>query len=311
MFDVCCVGIITADVLVKPVESLPAAGLLAEVDQIELQVGGCAANAAICLAKLGIPVGLAGKIGEDSFGRFVGSEIAENGVDVTGLHRDTSVQTSASVVPVAGDGERTVLHCFGANAHFSLADIDCEFIKKAKILFIAGTFLLPAFDGAGACELLKMASKDGVLCCLDTAWDPTGKWMETLGCCLPYLDWFLPSYDEAVQLSGKRHPEDIAQVFEHLGAKNTIVKMGAEGCFVKQRGAAGYIVPAFHGIPVVDTSGAGDSFCAGFLVGLTQGWDVRESVRFGHATAAHCVMKMGTTTGIPSFEKVKKFIADF
>ena len=308
MYDVTCVGIITADVLVRPVEKLPEKGLLGAVDRIELQAGGCAANAAIALARLGIKTGLIAKTGTDSFSRFVLSEISGNKVDVSGIFQDQHVQTSASVVPISRDGERTVLHCFGANAEFTYNDINYELIKASKILFIAGTFLLPAFDGAGATCLLKKASRDKILCCLDTAWDPSGKWMDTLGDCLPYLDWFMPSYDEAVMLSGEKSPEMIAQTFINRGVKNVIIKMGADGCYVKPNEGSGMMVPAFTGIPVVDTSGAGDSFCAGFLAGLTRGRSVLESINFGHAVGAHCVMKMGTTTGIPSFEKIEEFI---
>jgi len=124
MFDVSCVGVITADVFAKPVEKLPEKGLLSKVDQIQLSVGGCASNAAIDLVKLGMKAQLFGRIGNDSFGRFVKGEIESAGVNTEGLYISDNVQTSSSVVAVNADGERSIMHCFGSNAEFCLADID-------------------------------------------------------------------------------------------------------------------------------------------------------------------------------------------
>ena len=308
MFDVSCVGILTADVLAKPIDALPPRGLLSKTEQIQLFLGGCASNAAIDLAKLGASVQIFGKVGQDSFGQFVKNEVARWGVNVDGLKESRTAQTSASVVAVGSDGERSVMHCFGANAEFNIDDIDFEQVKKGKILFIAGTFLMSSFDGAGACQLLQKAKEAGMLCCLDTAWDPTGRWMDVLGSCLPWLDWFMPSYEEAVQLSGKTQAPEMAEVFTALGAKNIIIKLGDEGCYVLPQGREGFYAPAYKDVAVVDTSGAGDSFCAGFLMGLSQQWPVEQCVKFANAVGSHCVMSMGTTTGIKSMEEILDFI---
>jgi len=309
MFDVSCVGILVADVLAIPVENLPDKGLLAPVDEILLSVGGCAANAAIGLAKLGASAQIIGKLGADSFGRYVKTEVAQAGVNVDGLTETVSSQTSASVVTVSGDGERTILHCFGANASFCLDDIDFNIIRRSKILFIAGTFLMPAFDGQGARELLKKAREAGILCCLDTAWDPSGRWMDTVSQCLPYLDWFMPSCEEAVQLSGRSMPEDMAAVFAGMGVKNVVIKLGSKGCYVKPQDADGFAVPAYS-VTAADTSGAGDAFCAGFIFGLSKNWTIEDCARFANAAGAICVMQAGTTAGIKSMRETLDFMQE-
>jgi sugar/nucleoside kinase (ribokinase family) len=311
MSDIVCVGILVADVLGKPVDSLPEKGKLGLVEKMSLQIGGCAANFVIDLAKLGLKTTIIGKIGDDNFGKFLLDTLNSEKVDVMGLKLDKNVSTSASMVMISGDGERSILHSFGANAKFGYDDIDLDVIRKSKILLIAGTFLMPDFDGEGTEKLLKYAKENDVLCCMDTAWDSKGQWIEKIESSLQYLDWFMPSYDEACEMSGKTIPEEIAQFFHSKGVRNVIIKMGHEGCFIKPVNETGYRIPAFNKVKVIDTSGAGDSFCAGFIAGLYMGWDISECAKFANAVGAHCIMKIGTTAGVKSIEETLEFIRDY
>ena len=99
---------------------------------------------------------------------------------------------------------------------------------------------MPSFDGAGTEKLLKEAKQAGVLCCLDTAWDSTGQWMKKIEGSLPYLDWFMPSFDEARELSGKTAPSEMADLFLAKGVRNVIIKIGKDGCFVKPGNEKGF-----------------------------------------------------------------------
>jgi sugar/nucleoside kinase (ribokinase family) len=311
MSDIICVGILVADVLGKPVDSLPEKGKLGLVEKMSLQIGGCAANVAIDLAKLGLKTTVIGKIGDDNFGKFLLDTLNSEKVDVSGLKIDKNVSTSASMVMISGDGERSILHSFGANAKFCFDDINPDVVTKSKILLIAGTFLMPDFDGDGTRKLLKLAKESGVLCCMDTAWDSKGQWLKKIESSLQYLDWFMPSYDEAREMSGKTEPEEIAEFFHSRGVKNVVIKLGSEGCFVKPENDKGYQVAAFEKVTAVDTSGAGDSFCAGFIAGLNKGWDIPACAKFANAVGAHCIMQIGTTAGIKSIEETLQFIADY
>lgn len=301
---VACVGILCADVMAKAVDRLPDRGKLLLLDQLEMHIGGCAANAAIDLARLGVPASIVGKIGNDGFGGFLSATLASEGVDTAGLVVDSGA-TSASVVAIGGDGERSILHCLGSNGRFRYEDADQSVVARAGILFIAGTFLMPSFDGAGAERLLRDARAGGALCCMDTAWDASGRWMGLIGPCMQYLDWFLPSYEEAAALSGERDPSAMALVFQRLGAGSVAIKMGAEGCYVKT-GRESFMAPAYR-VDAADASGAGDAWCAGFLAGLRQGWEPRRCARFANAVGACCVMSVGTTTGIRSMEETLAF----
>jgi sugar/nucleoside kinase (ribokinase family) len=211
-------------------------------------------------------------------------------------------------VAISDDGERSVVHSFGANASFCFEDIDLSILDETKILFIGGTLLMPSFDGEGTAKLLKLAKEKDILCCMDTAWDSTGKWIETIGCSLKHLDWFMPSIDEAVCLAGgERKPEKIADIFIDYGVKNIVIKLGKDGCYVKTAKEEFYS-KGFNKIKAVDASGAGDSFCAGFLAGLSHGWALQKCAQFANAVGTHCVMEIGTTTGIKSIKEIQKFI---
>lgn len=308
MYEVACLGILCADVLGKPVDRLPEHGKLELIDKLQLGIGGCAANVSVDLSRIGIDTAIIGKVGDDGFGRFITGFLQDEKVDVTGLKVDKTVQTSASMVMIDTGGERSIIHCLGSNARFSYDDIDFGLIKKSRILFVAGTFLMPEFDGQGAERLLKEAREADVLCCLDTAWDSSGMWMKKIKGMLKYLDWFLPSYDEAYMLTGRKAPEEIAEVFINEGVHNVVIKLGKDGCYVRPQNQKGFKVPTYSHIKAVDTSGAGDSFCAGFTAGLSKGWDIEKCARFANAVGTLCVMQIGTTTGIRSMEETLEFM---
>ena len=311
MAELICVGILCIDALGKPVDSLPEKGKLKLVDDIALEVGGCAANVSIALAKIGLDVTVIGRIGKDKLGEIVLDVLKRENVDVTALKIDASISTAASLVMISSDSERSIVHAMGANRYFCFEDIDLDIIRNARILLIAGTFLMPGFDGHGTEKLLKFARENHVICCMDTAWDSTGMWMDKIQNCLPYLDWFMPSYEEACQLSHKTDVEEMAKFFMSKGVKNVIIKLDQQGCFVMTQKDNGIIIPSFKGIQVKDSSGAGDSFCAGFMAGLYHQWDVRKSALFANAVGAHCVMEIGTTTGVKTMDEILTFIKNY
>ncbi len=308
MFDVACIGILVADVLAKPVDRIPPKGLLGLIDGISLYSGGCAMSAAIDMAKIGIDTAVLGKVGNDSFGGFLKNTLVENKVNIDGLCIDPAAQTSASVVLSDSKGERTFLHCVGANGTFSEGDIHWSVIENSRIVFVAGTFLMDTFDGVQCANVLKRCKDMGKTTVLDTAWDSKGRWLTLLEACMPYIDVFLPSIDEAIALSGKENPEDIAAVFFDKGVGKVAIKLGDRGCYLQEnKGDKGIIVPPFK-VKAIDTTGAGDSFCAGFIAGLVKGMDFVSCGRFANAVGAHCVSALGATTGIKSMAEILEFM---
>jgi len=310
MFDVACVGILVADVIAKPVDKIPDAGLLERISSIQTYSGGCAMNAGIDMAKIGVDVAVLGKVGDDSFGRFLRDELSKFNLNDDGVVTDYENQTSASVVLSSSSGERSFLHTVGANQTFCYDDINWDVIEKSKIVFVAGTMLMDKFDGEDCARFLKRCKEMGKTTVLDTAWDSTGRWMSVLEASMPYIDVFLPSIDEAIELSGETEPTKIADKFFSMGVKSCAIKLGSEGCYLRETVDSEEIrIPRFT-VKAVDTTGAGDSFCAGFLSGMVKGLSFKECGILANAVGAHCVMAMGASTGIVSYNKLQEFIKE-
>lgn len=302
-----CIGILVADVIGRPIDAVPFPGTLQLVSSIEPHIGGCAANTGIGLTKLGVPCRVVGKVGRDGLGEFVLARLQESGVEPQ-ICIDSETPTSATMVLVSSHSERAFLHCTGANANFSLNDVDLSVLDDASLLHIAGHGLMPHFDGAECAQLLKAARERGLKTCLDTAGAPNEKWYENLRLCLPHLDYFVPSMDEiAGMFPDASTPEALLQKLLETGIKVVGLKMGERGSLVSD-GAQTFHVPPFL-VPAVDATGAGDAFAAGFLCGVLNNFDLQQCARLGNAAGALCVQHVGTVAGYRSLQDTQKFIA--
>lgn len=311
MFDVCCLGILVTDITTIAVDCLPEPGKILPVDGIKLGLGGCAANAAIDLQKIGAKAAVLGKVGNDTFGSYILNKLLESGVDIGGIKKSASVPTSSAIVLVNGRGERSFLHCSGANGDFTLEDVDYSVIRNSRTLFIAGALLMPELDGHPTARILAQAQADGVYTALDTSWDTRGRWMEAIAPCLAYLNLFIPSIDEAKMLSGESDVERMADVFLRYGLDLCVIKMGRAGCYLKSKTGEQFFSPGFDRVHTKDTNGAGDSFAAGFLAGLINGWDNKACAEFANAVGAHCVSRIGSTAGIKSMSETLRFVKEY
>ena len=310
MKKVLCIGSVTTDVIIKPVDALPTPGELQFIDSSSMFVGGCASNASIALAKLGVPVSLCVKLGKDLFGHFVYDTCKEAGVDVSGCVMDENVQTTTSIVCVNSEGERSFLYNGGSTSAMTDKDIPDSLIADADIVFLAGALLTHGLDGEPAAKMFEKAQKMGKFTVMDTAWDPTGRWMKGVEAALPHLDLFMPSIEEAQKIAGKEDFDDIADVFFEKGVKNVIIKAGKKGAYIREGGKKGYFAPTYLSVKPTDTTGAGDSFCAGFLAGLAQDFDFEKSAKLGNAVGTHCVMELGASTGIKPLAEIYKFMEE-
>jgi sugar/nucleoside kinase (ribokinase family) len=295
--EIACVGQIVADVVVHPVAGMPAAGAAAMVKAIELRTGGCGCNTAVLLHKLGQPTALLGRIGCEPFGDFMAQRLSAVGLDVRGLARAAGVPTSSVIVMIAAGGERSFLYCPGGSEKFNLTDIDWPTIEQAKMVHVGGIMKLDSLDIA---ELLRRAKALGKITSMDTDFDPTGRWLSIIEPFLPHTDLFLPSLDEARMISGKREPAEIAAFFLDRGPKVVAIKQGETGCYIRTRERE-VQVPAFR-VDVVDTTGAGDAFVAGFLAGWRMGWPLEKCGQLANACGGLCVTKIGTTDGVANLQ---------
>jgi sugar/nucleoside kinase (ribokinase family) len=305
--DVLCVGQLAADILVRPVERVDFGVDTKRVDGIDIKSGGDGMNVALGLAKLGNGVGFCGKVGSDQLGDYLAGVLRRAGIDARGLRRTDAATTCSCLVLINQKGDRSFFYHGGANDQFSLGDVDDALVAEASIVHVGGTYLLPLLDGEGAARLFERVRAAGKLTSMDVTWDVTGRWLSVIEPCLRHLSYFMPSIREAEQIAGSSEPREIAAFFEARGVGTTVVKLGEKGCHVKPRGEPGIAVDAFR-TRVVDTTGAGDSFVAGFLTGVLRKWDLRRCASFACAVAAMNIRQVGATGGIPTFEEAMKFM---
>ncbi|MDR7438375.1 MAG: carbohydrate kinase family protein [Armatimonadota bacterium] len=305
MPQVLSAGILVADVIVRTVEAWPEVGRLRVVESIELHSGGLAHTTAVTLAKLGVSTAVVGRVGADVFGRYLIEVLRQNGVE-SHVIPDPEAGTSVTVVAVAPGGERSFLHFVGANARLVPEDVPDHLLAAVQVLHLGGYFVLPGLDGPPAAQLLARARAHGCRTSVDVAWDVQGRWMEALRPCLAYLDVLFANQDEVAQLTGARTPEHAAALLRERGVGIVAVKLGERGAYVDAGEWRGW-VPAFE-VPVVDTTGAGDAFCGGFLAAWLRGWRWEEVTRFANAVGALCVTAVGGATGVRSLEETLDFL---
>jgi len=306
MAKVTCIGILIADLLGRPINRLPEREKLVLIPQMELHVGGGANNTGVVLKKLGEEVVMVGKVGQDGLGEFIINSLRKEGIDPKGITITQEYSTSATMVLVDEQGERSFIHCAGANQSLRNADIQDEFFHDSDIVHITGTFLMPGFDGPETTALLKRVKEAGVTTSIDTYWDDSGQWLNVIEPYLPLLDIFISNRDESTRISGRQNIVDNAKFFLDYGIQIVAIKMGEEGSFIMTQNEK-ILVPPFQ-VKAVDGTGAGDAFAAGFLVGYLKKWDLYETGRFANACGAMCVQAMGATDGVGNFDEVMDFV---
>ncbi len=304
MPDVTCVGVLVADVIVRPVDVWPERGRLVEVESIGLHSGGLAHTTGVTLSKLGVPTAVVGRVGADLLGTFLIDVLREHRVEAH-VPRDEDASTSTTIVVVASTGERSFLHLPGANARLGPQDVPDVLLARSRIVHLGGYYLLPAMDGPVAAGMLARAKAAGCRTSLDMSWDARGRWMSALAPCLPHLDLLFGNRDELAHVTNTDDPARMAAILRELGAGIVAVKLGAGGAYVDGDAWRGR-VQAFS-VEVVDTTGAGDAFCGGFLAGTLSGWDLQRTTRFANAVGAMCVTAIGGTTGIRTMDETLRF----
>jgi sugar/nucleoside kinase (ribokinase family) len=179
----------------------------------------------------------------------------------------------------------------GAMQHLTLQDMDWQFIRTARHLHL-GCFFLQTGIRADVGKLFAKAKKMGLTTSLDTNWDPDEKWDDGLQEALPFTDIFFPNDDEALRIA---NTQDLQKAMEFLGkqVKILVVKKGAAGATAWVNNEVIAVPP--YAVPVVETTGAGDSFNAGFLHHFVLGKSLQDCLAYGNACGALAVTALGGT----------------
>jgi sugar/nucleoside kinase (ribokinase family) len=278
------------------------------IDPVEVSTGGDALNVSITAARLGNKVALVSKVGDDLFGRIVLDEAKNAGVFTDSVRVSRDISTATAVMLVDEHGDRNICAYRGAFETMGLEDMDLSMCEDARIVDIGSIFALKKLDGDGIRTILQQAKSAMAITAADIKFDTYGLGFEGIRQVFPYLDYFLPSYEEAKYLTKECDPARQCKVLMDAGCGNVIVKIGDEGCYLATSQIQKIIPPC----PArrVDTSGAGDNFVAGFLTGINMDWGPEKSARFGNATAAVSIQEMGANGAVRCFDQIMDHIHD-
>jgi sugar/nucleoside kinase (ribokinase family) len=298
--DVSVIGLYILDVLGRPVTRIPDRGNVDFIEEIRLTVAGTAGGTVVDTAKLGLKSLAVGAVGDDEKADWVLMTLQKHGVDTSAMQRLAGAPTSATILNVRPNGDRPALHVRGASDHFDVPPAMYDAVFDAPIVHLGGTGLLRRLDGPASVTLLREAKARGRTVTFDliAASAETAAIVVPL---LPYIDYFMPSIEEARDMSGQSSPEDCARFYFDHGATACVFTLGADGAFYAHRDGARLTAPAYD-IAVVDTTGCGDAFDAGFIAALHHRMDTETALRFAQAAAGLVATGLGSDAGIVSFE---------
>lgn len=292
--DAIIFGNVTLDVICYPVNDVPRNESI-NFEDVMVSPGGCASNTAIGLASLGIPTGIVARTGDDDSADLLFRYWQRVGVDPFFVRKTPGVPTGIAVGLIDDHYQPRFIHTSGANRGLTAEVLDPKAYAEQGVKFfhIAGFFVLPNLFSQVADKLAQLG-KFGITTSLDVVFnvrmeDP--KLRDALWVSLPHLDYFLANDYEATRLTGESNYHNAAAVLRARGARSVIIKLGEKGCFAFSDIFTG-IVPATK-VNVVDTTGAGDAFAAGFMAGLLHGSNLRDACLAGNRAGAKVCTRLG------------------
>lgn len=287
------IGDLNADLILTGLSGHPRRGREVTVSGCSLTLGGSAAIFACGLARLGRRVRFLGKVGADLAGDLVLDKLRARGVDVSGVRRDARTGTGIAVA-FTETTDRALVSYLGTVATTTPRDVNPGALGRYLHLHVTSPFLQLGLGGYFV-GLLRKAKRAGLSTSMDPGWDPRGRW--NLESVYPWLDVLLVNEAESKMLTGQRRPAAAAQ---QLAKKVMIavVKTGPKGAVASTRG--GQWSARSYPVDPVDTTGAGDSFDAGFIDGWLQGHRLGEVLAYACACGALSTERSGGIDGQPT-----------
>ncbi|MBQ8322456.1 MAG: carbohydrate kinase family protein [Clostridia bacterium] len=300
---------------INEISAYPNAGELTKIKSVQSSVGGCVPNVAIDLKRIApeLNVLAVGKIGRDEEGDFVKAKLEENGVVTSGVKTCADKTSFTEVMSVTG-GQRTFFTYAGASADFGADDIDFDAIS-VKMLHLGYFLLLDKVDGGDGLKILQKAKANGIETSIDLVSENSDRYSLVLPC-LPYTDNLIINETEAGKLTGveptRENLKAIAEKLKTLGVKKRVVIHTPEiGVCVSENGFTA--VPSYE-IPkgfIKGTTGAGDAFCAGALIGIYNGRSDKEILEFASAAAVAALSSADAIGGMCTETEIKELCKNF
>jgi len=258
--------------------------------------GGKGANQAIALAKLDVPTLMLGKVGKDVLSDFALSSLQESGVDITGISTSQKSSTGSASIWVNAQGQNSIVIYPGANG-----EVDEDFIIQHEKFFDDASWLLTQFEvpPKSIFLTLKLAKKHG----LKTVMDPAPAREVGNNDIWELVDYLLPNEIELRELTHTENILKAIRILKSRGVKEVVVKLGKQGAGYEDKGIFN-LFPAVPVEQVVDTTGAGDCFIAGFLYGMLQQEDIAQAIQVANLTASYSIQRKGAAISFPKKSEI-------
>lgn len=300
---------------INEISSYPKCGELTKIQNLSLAAGGCVPNVAIDLKKIApeMEVCALGKVGNDSEGKFLIEALTENGIDVSGILIDEIEKTTFTDVMSVSGGQRTFFTYLGADSKFSACDVN--FKKTPKILHLGYFLLLDKIDNGEGLKILKKAKESGIKTSIDLVSENSDRYNLVIPC-LPYVDYLIINEIEAGKLTSMEpkfeNLENIAKKLKTMGVNEKVIIHMPEGsvCYSNEGFSrlASYLLPKDY---IKGTTGAGDAFCAGALIGIYQNKSDLGVMELASACAVAALGSVDATSGLVSAQEIKEFCKQF
>jgi sugar/nucleoside kinase (ribokinase family) len=297
-------GELNVDLVLQNYHSFPQLGQEVLVDDMSLTLGSASAICAAGLARLGSAVLFAGKVGCDAWGDLALDKLGGLGIDLRYVMRDSSIQTGLTV-SLTSAKDRALITYLGSIAELRASDIQDAWFEGCRHLHVSSFYLQQGLR-SGLKSLLARAHRAGLTTSIDPGFDPSGRWERDILDTLEEVDLFFPNEVELQAVGGSADPLAALHALDN-GRTRTVAKLGAQGCMMLVNRSP-LVIPAFR-VQTVDTTGAGDSFNAGFLHAWLNGRDLADSARFGAACGALSTLGLGGTTAQPTESEAAAFLA--
>lgn len=297
VFDVIGFGALNLDRLFK-VNIIAKREEEGYVTAYKVSAGGSAANAIVGLARLGLRTGFIGKVASDLEGKKLLEDFRKEDVDVKGITISRRGRSGTVMGFVDANGDRALYVDPGVNNKLKFSDIKLDYVFGTKFIHLSSFVARKPFNAQK--QLLKHLPE--VQVCFDPGAIYANKGLSKIKKIIQRSYALFPNEVEVKLLTGKDYKEGAKKLLE-LNAQVVAVKLGKQGCYVTD-GKESHQINAYK-VAVVDTTGAGDAFCAGFIYGLAKEKDLFECGKLGNFVASRCVSAMGARTGLPRYSDLR------
>jgi fructokinase len=315
MADVVCMGELLIDFV-----STESGVSLVDAPAFKKAAGGAPANVAVGLSRLGVPSAFMGKVGDDEFGRFLAQTLEENGVDTMPLVFSKDARTALAFVSLAADGERDFMFYRHPSADmlFEPNEVDADAIRRAKVFHYGSISLIGEPSRSATLHALRLAQDAGLMISYDpnlrlALWPEEEAARKGMMLGWEHAQVVKASTEELRFLTGERDLVRSVKQLWHPALRLLVATMGRDGChyFTEK---ADRRVPGFE-VDAIDTTGAGDGFVAGMLMGLVRRpaiWKdkaaLEEVLVFANAVGALTTTKLGAIPALPTLNAVSELI---